>query len=411
MKLNIFLISLCLVNFYCIANTNANSLFPHDEKTEFMNNIEKIVEKKLIFPNLTDSFTSSMFYFFFESRINKRRSLANLPFFQENGPFTIVNNDSTTLMWNEFGWDQVSNILYVDQPTGTGFSYSSDERDLPQNEEYISNDLYDFMQSYVGHYIPTFASRVSKGNKTKEGIHLNLKGCAIRNGLTNPIIQYKAYADYALQNKLIRESDYKYINVHLFPESEKTIKLCGTKGDAECREAFSACNFIYYFILRIKFVNMKSVTQALGVGNIENLEVDIPTLLNDGIQFLIYAGEYFRITFLSNIFQISTGNYNWVHAMKWSGKQDFDRAANVSFVVDGAEAGILKNHGPLSFLKVNDAGHMVPMDQPKAALEMLKRWTQGKLTVEAVAPVQTQSHLCCKHVLALKTIPSQNRIL
>jgi len=28
---------------------------------------------------------------------------------------------------------------------------------------------------------------------------------------------------------------------------------------------------------------------------------------------------------------------------------------------------------------VYNAGHMVPMDQPKATLEMLKRWTQGKL--------------------------------
>jgi serine carboxypeptidase-like clade 4 len=30
--------------------------------------------------------------------------------------------------------------------------------------------------------------------------------------------------------------------------------------------------------------------------------------------------------------------------------------------------------------QVHDAGHMVPMDQPEAALEMLRRWTQGKLS-------------------------------
>lgn len=37
----------------------------------------------------------------------------------------------------------------------------------------------------------------------------------------------------------------------------------------------------------------------------------------------------------------------------------------------------------ISFLyqnkQVHDAGHMVPMDQPKASLQMLQRWTQGKL--------------------------------
>ncbi|KAF6141856.1 hypothetical protein GIB67_003227 [Kingdonia uniflora] len=88
------------------------------------------------------------------------------------------------------------NLLYVDQSTGTGFSFSSDNRDLRHNEDRVSNDLYDFLQafftehpqyakndfyimgeSYVGHYILAFAARVHRGNKAKEGIHINLKAC------------------------------------------------------------------------------------------------------------------------------------------------------------------------------------------------------------------------------------------
>ena len=34
----------------------------------------------------------------------------------------------------------------MDQPIGTGFSYSSDRRDIRHNEDEISNDLYDFLQ-------------------------------------------------------------------------------------------------------------------------------------------------------------------------------------------------------------------------------------------------------------------------
>lgn len=30
-------------------------------------------------------------------------------------------------------------------------------------------------------------------------------------------------------------------------------------------------------------------------------------------------------------------------------------------------------------MQVHNAGHMVPMDQPKASLEMLRKFTQGKL--------------------------------
>lgn len=41
---------------------------------------------------------------------------------------------------------QASNLIYVDQPTGTGFSYSSDDDDIRHNEQGVSNDLYDFLQ-------------------------------------------------------------------------------------------------------------------------------------------------------------------------------------------------------------------------------------------------------------------------
>ncbi|KAI7991881.1 Serine carboxypeptidase-like 49 [Camellia lanceoleosa] len=44
---------------------------------------------------------------------------------------------------------EASNLLYVDQPIGTGFSYSSDKRDIRHNEG-VSNDLYDFLQDIAG---------------------------------------------------------------------------------------------------------------------------------------------------------------------------------------------------------------------------------------------------------------------
>jgi carboxypeptidase C (cathepsin A) len=44
---------------------------------------------------------------------------------------------------------QESNLIYVDQPTGTGFSYSSDSRDIRHNEASVSDDLYEFLQVIV----------------------------------------------------------------------------------------------------------------------------------------------------------------------------------------------------------------------------------------------------------------------
>lgn len=38
--------------------------------------------------------------------------------------------------------------------------------------------------------------------------------------------------------------------------------------------------------------------------------------------------------------------------MEWSGQQKFVSSSELPFTVDGAEAGLLKTYGPLSFLKV-----------------------------------------------------------
>ncbi|KAL8150881.1 hypothetical protein V2J09_020689 [Rumex salicifolius] len=386
-----------------------------------------------------------MFYFFFESRRRKSDPVviwltggpgcsSELALFYENGPFHINNNLS--LSWNHFGWDKVSNLIYVDQPTGTGFSYTSDDDDIRHDEHGVSNDLYDFLQaffkahpeyvhndfyitgeSYAGHYIPAFASRVHHGNQAQQGIHINLKGFAIGNGLTNPAIQYAAYADYALDNGLITDSDHQQMTTKMVPSCEQAIQLCGTSNDNEsCLSAYTVCTNIFNNIMNIagdklnyydirkkcytelcydfsqmeELLNKKSVRDSLGVGDIDfvscssmvysamqsdwmkNLEMGIPELLDAGIKLLVYVGEY-------DLICNWLGNWRWVHGMEWSGKEVFASTSNVSFVADGAKAGELKSHGSLAFLKVYDAGHMVPMDQPKASLEMLKRWIQGKL--------------------------------
>lgn len=97
-----------------------------------------------------------MFYLFFESRNSNSTDpvviwltggpgcSSELALFYENGPFHFSKNLS--LLWNDYGWDKASNILFVDQPTGTGFSYSSDDTDIRHDENGVSNDLYDFLQ-------------------------------------------------------------------------------------------------------------------------------------------------------------------------------------------------------------------------------------------------------------------------
>ncbi|WVZ25220.1 hypothetical protein V8G54_003764 [Vigna mungo] len=101
-------------------------------------------------------------------------------------------------------------------------------------------------------------------------------------------------------------------------------------------------------------------------------------IMTDGVKFLTVKLLAEGSGFICCSF-VAIGDHVSGDCLKWSGKKAFGTSPTVKFVVDGVDAGSLNNYGPLSFLKVYEAGHMVPMDQPKAALEMLKRWMGGKL--------------------------------
>ena len=79
------------------------------------------------------------------------------------------------------------------------------------------------------------------------------------------------------------------------------------------------------------------------------------------------------------------GNQAWTRAMEWPGKAAFNQAKLVPWtagnmvVEDAAPAGELWSAANFSFLRVYAAGHMVPLDQPKASLAMLNAFTSGKI--------------------------------
>lgn len=54
-----------------------------------------------------------------------------------------------------------------------------------------------------------------------------LQGFPIGNGLTNPVIQYPAYPDYALEMGLILQAEHDRLE-KIVPLCELSIKLCGT---------------------------------------------------------------------------------------------------------------------------------------------------------------------------------------
>ena len=100
-------------------------------------------------------------------------------------------------------------------------------------------------------------------------------------------------------------------------------------------------------------------------------------MLEANIRVLIYAGD---VDFICNWM----GNKAWTKALPWSGHTAFNEAMDADWKYNDAIGGKVRSaaaasgSGSLTFLQVYEAGHMVPMDQPQAALAMLNQFTQQK---------------------------------
>jgi len=70
---------------------------------------------------------------------------------------------------------------------------------------------------------------------------------------------------------------------------------------------------------------------------------------------LVYSGDK---DFICNW----RGGEAWTNAVEWTGKAGFNSADYKMWSVDGTPAGELKEFNNLKFLRVYDAGHMVPFD-------------------------------------------------
>jgi len=106
--------------------------------------------------NVNESADANLFYWFFESQSDPTTDpvvlwmtggpgcSSELALFFENGPYTV--NENLTLATNPYSWNTFANLLYIDQPVGTGFSYANS--DYVNDEALVSADMWNFLQSW-----------------------------------------------------------------------------------------------------------------------------------------------------------------------------------------------------------------------------------------------------------------------
>ena len=82
----------------------------------------------------------------------------------------------------------------------------------------------------------------------------------------------------------------------------------------------------------------------------------IPEMLEDGVRGMIYAGD-------QDLICNWLGNRRWVDALPWGGAAEWAAAEDCDWHVGGEAAGSIRQSGPLSFVKVHNAGHLVRLER------------------------------------------------
>ncbi|KYQ91708.1 peptidase S10 family protein [Tieghemostelium lacteum] len=183
--------------------------------------------------------------------------------FLETGPFRLKKNDSgdINIDINPWSWTTVANVLYIDQPVGTGLSYVTNNSGICTTDLEIEQDFYQFLQSfygifsnysknpltisgesYAGHYIPHFSTYILAMNEKIQagefnGTLINLYGNAIGNGWTHPITQYDSYSQIAYGVGFIEEQQLEYYGV-LLEACQNQIKS-GNYNSLECGDVLN----------------------------------------------------------------------------------------------------------------------------------------------------------------------------
>ncbi|KAM7518304.1 hypothetical protein LguiB_017266 [Lonicera macranthoides] len=378
----------------------------------------------------------ALFYYFVESAHNSSSkplvlwlnggpgcSSLGIGAMEELGPFR-VNSDGNTLFRNEYAWNDVANVLFLESPAGVGFSYSNTSSDYSTGDKKTAKDSYTFLinwlerfpqyktrdffitgESYAGHYVPQLAYTILSKNKHTNETIINLKGIAIGNAWiddntgTQGIYDYywthalnsdetnkgiKNYCDYVTGNYSNQCDDYQsqgnsevgaldIYNIYA-PICQHAALKPGPPGSVKNLDPCLSTYIGYY-------LNRADVQKALHARNTSwfacggvrwndspaTILPIIKQLIKSGISLWIYSGD------TDGRVPVTSSRYA-VNAMKLPVE-----TAWRPWYSNKEVGGYVVGYKGVVLVTVRGAGHLVPSYQPERALAMISSFLQGKL--------------------------------
>ncbi|XP_013405138.1 probable serine carboxypeptidase CPVL [Lingula anatina] len=393
------------------------------------------------FLTVNKTYNSNMFFWFFPAQ----NDASNAPvllwlqggpggtslfgLFNEHGPFYLTAD--LKLNPRKFTWTSKFSMLYIDNPVGTGFSFTDDDKGYATNEEDVADNLYsaliqfftvfpefqknDFYatgESYAGKYVPAITYKIHMMNPTAK-TKIYLRGMAIGDGLCEPETMLPSLGSFMLNTGQADESQRKYIDgataqAVQYIKQQQWIKAFNVfdillNGDTIPYPSYftniTGSTFYYnYMLMREpesfgyynKYLARSDVRKAIHVGNLtfhDGSKVE-QFLLQDVMKsvkpwmteifntrkVLIYSGQL-------DVIIAAVMTESFLSTVPWQYQDEYLRADRWIWKVNKADsevAGYVRRVHDFYQVIVRGGGHILPYDQPARSLDMMDRFINNK---------------------------------
>ncbi|XP_045763270.1 venom serine carboxypeptidase-like isoform X2 [Maniola jurtina] len=337
--------------------------------------------------------------------------------FDEIGPFKF--NTFGNLKENPYTWLKNHSLVFIDNPVGTGYSFTEHHDGFVKDMATYGMHLYEavsqFLQifpelrkaplfvageSYAGKYVPALAMEIHKHKDLPES-DINLEGVIIGNAFVDPS-EIANVTHPFLYFGLLNREQIEIVNPLLtsFQQDIANKNSVGAKNKWTSLISIllflthqkQAYNFLKDEMTYGRFAShLKSteIKRALHVGDIEYSFINITVnyvmakdflssstslfeeLLENNYRVLAYCGQLDQM--LPCVFT-SEHYRTW----QWNGTSEFLEAARYPYIFNARLAGYHKTGGRLTEVVIRGAGHMVPVDEPAPIQNLVARWTHSK---------------------------------
>ena len=186
--------------------------------------------------------------------------------------------------------------------------------------------------------------------------------------------------------KVVMYDSRQFTSTASFPPQHEEVEKYLNRQDVRAALHVSSCPHVFAECTDPPY---NALLRWEGLGSSEALA----DVLNRGVNVLVYSGVH-------DIICNHIGIEKVLRNLVWNGQHSWSKSGSSAWLIDNKPVGYMTSYGNLHNLRVLNAGHMVPLDQPSVAVEMIAWFVnrKGKIVVGETSLKSSAKEVDCNDV-------------